>query len=305
MTTAIDLFAGGGGFTEGAQAAGVKVLWAANHWPMAVAVHAHNHPGVAHACQDLQQANFFDCPDHDITLASPACQGHSLARGKDQPHHDAVRSTAWAVVSAAEAKRAPVLVVENVPEFLTWELYPVWRLALERLGYAISENVVDSANYGVPQHRVRAFVVATRSKAPFQLRNPRRAHDPIGNHIEWDFPKWSPINKPGRSQATLDRIASGRAAYGDRFVAPYYGSGSGQTGRSLDRPIGTVTTRDRWLLVDGDNMRMLNVAEYKAAMGFRSSFQLPVARKWAIHLLGNAVCPPVVTEILRQVRAAA
>ncbi|MNJ25809.1 hypothetical protein D3C77_202660 [compost metagenome] len=36
MTTAIDLFAGLGGWSTGARAAGVQVLWAANHWPKAV-----------------------------------------------------------------------------------------------------------------------------------------------------------------------------------------------------------------------------------------------------------------------------
>lgn len=33
MTTAIDLFAGLGGWSTGARMAGVDVLWAANHWP--------------------------------------------------------------------------------------------------------------------------------------------------------------------------------------------------------------------------------------------------------------------------------
>lgn len=32
---AIDLFAGAGGFTEGADLAGVSVVWAANHWDLA------------------------------------------------------------------------------------------------------------------------------------------------------------------------------------------------------------------------------------------------------------------------------
>lgn len=57
MTTAIDLFAGLGGWSTGARAAGVQVLWAANHWPEAVKWHAANHKDTDHICQDLHQAN--------------------------------------------------------------------------------------------------------------------------------------------------------------------------------------------------------------------------------------------------------
>jgi DNA (cytosine-5)-methyltransferase 1 len=138
---AIDLFAGAGGFSEGARMAGVRVAWAANHWPQAVEFHSLNHPDTAHSCQDLQQADWRAVPRHDIMLASPACQGHSLARGKDRPHHDALRSTAWAVVACAEYHRSPVILVENVPEFRQWVLYPAWCSALYRLGYAPLQQI--------------------------------------------------------------------------------------------------------------------------------------------------------------------
>jgi DNA (cytosine-5)-methyltransferase 1 len=95
----VDLFAGLGGFSTGATQAGARVVWAANHWRAAVDLHAANHPGTEHACQDLHQTDWSTVPAHDILLASPACQGHSHARGKERPHHDAQRSTAWAVVS--------------------------------------------------------------------------------------------------------------------------------------------------------------------------------------------------------------
>lgn len=39
MTTAVDLFAGAGGFTRGATDVGVLVAWAANHWAAAVETH--------------------------------------------------------------------------------------------------------------------------------------------------------------------------------------------------------------------------------------------------------------------------
>jgi len=66
----------------------------------------------------------------------------------------------------------------------------------------------------------------------------------------------------------LQRVANGRRSCGDRFIVPYYGSGSGTTGRSLDRPLGTITTLDRWAPVDGDRMRMLRADECRAAMDF-------------------------------------
>lgn len=301
----IDLFAGAGGFTEGATMAGVRIVYAANHWPLAVTYHSQNHPHARHDCQDVQQADWRDVPAHDVQLASPACQGHSKARGKERPHHDGLRSTAWAVVSCAEYHRSEAVVVENVPDFMKWALYPVWCDAMRRLGYAIAPHIIDAADHGVPQHRERLFLVCTRSKNPIQLDLPKRPHRAIGDVIEWDAYPWTPIDKPGRSAATLRRIEAGRAEFGARFVAPYYSSGSGLTGRSIDRPIGTITTCDRWAVIDGDRMRMLQVSEAKAAMGFRRDYVLPATKKAAMHMLGNAVCPQVAADVLDALRLAA
>ena len=295
---AIDLFAGLGGFTQGATQAGVEVVWAANHWQAAVDFHSANHPHTTHSCQDLHQANWMDVPKHDLLLASPSCQGFSPARGTDRPHHDAARSTAWAVVSCAEYHRPEFAIIENVPGFLTWSLYPAWKQAMELLGYSLSVNTIDAADFGVPQHRVRVFIVLSRSKTPFKLNLPKVAHTPVRSCLDLDGWNWSPI--AGHCEATVKRAARGRADHGELFVMPYYGQGYGETGRSLDRPLGTVTTRDRWALVRGDQMRMIQAPEYRAIMGFPDSYQLPSSRKLAIHLLGNAVCPPVPAEIIRQ-----
>lgn len=302
---AIDLFSGAGGFTEGAIMAGCSVVWAGNHWPLACEYHARNHPETEHACQDLQQADWRTVPTHDLMLAAPACQGHSPARGKEKPHHDALRSTAWAVVACAEYHRSPFIVVENVPAFERWALYPAWCDAMRLLGYAIAPYIIDAADHGVPQHRKRLFLVCTRSAAPIGLDLSLRDHKPIRDVIEWDAPGWSRIDKPGRSANTLARIAAGRRAFGDRFVAPYYGNGSGLTGRSIDRPIGTITTVDRWAIIDGDRMRMLHPREAKRACGFRPTFALPLNRRSAMHLLGNAVMPPAAADLLRALRRAA
>ena len=302
---AIDLFAGAGGFTTGAEAAGVRVVWAANHWQAAVHIHAANHPHVQHSCQDLHQANWQQVPPHDVLLASPACTGHTNARGKDRPHHDAARATAWAVVSCAEAHRPAFVLVENVPEFMGWSLYPSWLDAMHRLGYSVAEHVVDAADFGVPQHRVRLILLCTRSRARLQLETPRLSHVAASSVIDWQSGRWSDVSKAGRSLKTLARIEHGRSRHGQRFVAPYYKSGSGLSGRSIDRPLGTLTTRARWAVVDGTRMRMLTVDEERAFMAFPAGYQLPANVALAKHMLGNAVPPPIPEWFLRRIQEVA
>ncbi|AOM00839.1 DNA cytosine methyltransferase [Cobetia marina] len=301
----IDLFAGAGGFSTGASMAGCNVAWAANHWPDAVEWHSRNHPDAAHICQDLHQADWSQVPAHDLMLASPCCQGHSKARGKasGNPLHDASRSTAWAVVSAAEYHRPPAILVENVPEFLDWQLYRPWVLAMQALGYAVSPHMVDAADLGAPQNRIRMFLVLTQSVQPLKLNLPTLDHLPAASFIDFEGGRWQPIEKPGRAAATLERVRAGRATHGDRFLISYYGNT--KTGRSLDRPIGTITTRDRWAIIDGDRMRMLSRWECRSAMSFPDTYQLPDNHRLAVHLLGNAVCPTPVSHIIKALQQAA
>lgn len=299
-TTAIDLFAGGGGLTEGAEAAGIDVQWAANHNPIATKYHKLNHPRTEVVCQDLQLANFLDAPKTDIMLAAPCCQGHTPASGKksNSPSHDKSRNTAMCVVTAAEVHRHKAIFVENVPELRKWALYPAWLHAMGLLGYSVAEHVVDAADYGVPQHRERLLLVCTRSKTPLYLAPEKQPHIPVSTIIEWEEHKWAKV--ADKVLATRQRAAAGRARFGDTFIMPYYGSGSGKTGRSLDRPVGTITTIDRWALVRGDEIRVFQPSENRAAMSFRPDFILPPVKRQATHMLGNAVPPKLATAFLNE-----
>lgn len=72
--TSKDLFAGLCGFGLGTQMAGGKVLWAANHWPLAVQYGSLNHPCTEYVCQDLSQADWRDTPDTDLATGAPAAR---------------------------------------------------------------------------------------------------------------------------------------------------------------------------------------------------------------------------------------
>ncbi len=301
---AIDIFAGAGGWSTGASLAGVHVAGAINHWPVAVASHTANHPGARHWCEDTLRVDPRDLPQHDILLASPACQGHSPARGVDRPHHDAMRATAWCVVRFAEACAPRWIAVENVPGFMTWACYPAWKLALEALGYRLAEYILDAADFGVPQERRRVFVVGERgaNRAP-RIESPNLPRMPASSFLRLDNGPWSPV--AGHAPKTLARVAAAQRSYGPDVLTPYYGSGSGLTGRPLSRPIGTITTRDRYALVRGDRMRMLSVAEQRAAMGFPVDYALTGTRREQVMQLGNAVVPTVARAVIEQMLGAA
>jgi DNA (cytosine-5)-methyltransferase 1 len=291
-----DLFAGWGGFSLGAEMAGAEVVWAANHWKMAVDAHAANVPGAKHLCQDLNQANFYDVPDIDILLAAPACQGHSSAsQPKRRRFHDALRSTAWAVVSCADAKEPDVIVVENVLPFKSWRLYPAWRSALEALGYSLEEHVLTASHHGVAQRRRRLFVVASRSRHPLDLTFTKQAEPAIGPLLELDGPqRWKPWR--GASDSVRRRIRRGRSNHGSRFLTQHVTGHPGE-------PIRTVTTQDQWAVVDGDRYRPLTVRETARAMGFPDDYTFPsvATRGQLMRGLGNAVCPPVARDIMRAI----
>ncbi|KZX58069.1 DNA methyltransferase [Halioglobus sp. HI00S01] len=304
----VDLFAGFGGNAEGAKNCGLNVVFAANHDPMVVDVHTANHPETIHACQDLQQMDWALVPDHHVLLASPCCQGFTNARGREgdrKAHYHRSRSTAFAPLSCAEYHSSEIVYLECVPELLDWTLFPQWVDMWEALGYSVATFLLDAADFGVPQHRERVYIICTRSKNPIELTFAKQDHVGFIDIYEEDSAAWSPINKPGRSKKTLRRIENGRARFGDFFLAPYYSSGSGLTGRDINRPLGTVTCKDRWSIINGDQMRMVSVPEYRRAMGFPADMILPSKKADAVHGLGNATCPKVVTEVLTAVLKAA
>lgn len=298
---AVDLFAGFGGFTAGAEMAGAEVVWAANHWPIAVEVHSANHPNVEHVLQDLQQADWSSLPKYDLLLAAPACQGHSEAsQPKRRPYHDAMRSTAWAVVACAEATRPRAILVENVPAFQRWTLFDVWLSALAKLGYKTRVQTILASRCGVPQRRERVIITATlrRAVSVVDLNTPEPAFEQC---LDPSASGWRPIDEAGADARERMKAASKRH---HRCLVQHV---TGHRGILLSEPIRTITTKMSWCLVDGDAYRWLTPRELARGMGFPDSYVLPdtIAPVHLVKGLGNAIPPQVAGTAIRQVMAAA
>jgi DNA (cytosine-5)-methyltransferase 1 len=320
--SAIDLFAGAGGFTTGATKAGVSVIWAANHNLDAVTAHAKNHPDTVHSCQDLQLADWTKVPNHDILLASPCCQGHSRAKGKTKDwNHAKSRQTAWCVHECIARKRPLAAVVENVPEFQAWNesddkalkgsVYRTWIDLIQNIGpgYHFSSIILDAADLGVPQNRERLFMVFLRAdvaKAPLEFVYPSVKHVPYKRIMRRDKgPGWSLVrDNCEATQAFVKRMSRKVFPVGEKFLLPYFGSNrTVGKARSINRPLGTVTKKDRYSLISEDHkwMRMLTLDEYRQAMGFPKGYILDPRKTYALEQLGNAVVPAAAEWVVGKV----
>jgi DNA (cytosine-5)-methyltransferase 1 len=172
--TVTDLFCGAGGSSLGAKKAGLEVEIASNHWKLAVETHASNFPDTEHDCADVSQVHPRRYRSTDILIASPECTTHSPAGGSRRlvPQRDlfkpaieddsAIRSraTAFDVVKFAAFHRYRIIIVENVFEFVRWELFHDWLQMFATMGY---EHRVVSINsmfcHPTPQSRDRVYVV--------------------------------------------------------------------------------------------------------------------------------------------------
>ena len=313
----VDIFCGAGGSSAGARAAGVEIVAGVDMCPTATATFAANFPAahvVTSRLEDLPMDDFRErVGPIDLLLASPECRNHTCAKGST-PRNEASRATAMQLVRYARLLRPRWLVLENVVYMRPWSRYQELKSSLQGLDYHLSEYTLDASEFGVPQARRRLFLVGDRERRPSEAPQihdgPRKVVrsilDPAGT---WNT---SPLRCPRRAQATLERAQRGFGALGEQtsFLLVYYGSDGSGGWQSLDRPLRTVTTIDRFALVepsdDEATIRMLQVPELKRAMGFESGFDFAVGtRRDRIRLLGNGVCPPVMEAVVRSLVAAA
>lgn len=166
--TIVDLFAGAGGLTLGFVRAGFEPVFAVDIDASAAETHAAN----------------FDCPTHvgpieglesfpraDVVIGGPPCQGFSpLGRSGDGKARESLNRLWREYVRALKQVKPQIFVMENVPEFLRSQQFKTFLSTCGRdedlRGYRIEHRVLNAADFGVPQKRRRAIVIASRNGAP-------------------------------------------------------------------------------------------------------------------------------------------
>lgn len=309
----IDLFCGAGGSSQGATDAGVRMVGAVDNWDIATGTYAANFPSakgnvVTATLDDETGAELFRSVGKvDLLIASPECTHHSLARG-NRPRCEISRRSGWFVVRFIEDLDPEFIVMENVSMMRHWEGYrDLYETLEKRHGFKLRAQILDAADFGVPQSRKRLFIFGAKRQRPPEIRPAARRHKPASAILD-PVGRWpaGPVNNGRRAKATLERVnhAIGELGKGQDFLTVYYGSDKAGGYQTLDRPLRTLTTLDRFGLVRWEGrtptLRMLQVPELKRAMGLPGDFILNHGtRRDRIKLLGNGVCPPVMRAVVR------
>jgi DNA (cytosine-5)-methyltransferase 1 len=277
----IDCFAGGGGTSHGIElATGRSPHVALNHCGEALKMHAANHPRTKHVQEDVWRRKPQDLArGKPVGLAtfSPDCRHFSVALGGAKRSRR-VRALAWSVVWHVKAYRPRIIIVENVREFTTWgplladgqpdplkngNTFKAWVRALKREGYVVEWRVLDAADYGVPTHRRRLFIIARNDGEPICWPEPthaapkdlaerplifagRKPHRTAAECIDWSLPCPSIFDRQRPlAEATLRRIALGVKRYvldsPRPFLVTINHGGAWFRDQDLGEPMGVVT----------------------------------------------------------------
>jgi DNA (cytosine-5)-methyltransferase 1 len=166
----IDLFAGCGGMTRGFLDSGAyEPILAVEFDADAAATYAANFGGTHVLAAPIETVQHF--PEADVVIGGPPCQGFSPL------NRDGVgleRRALWReYLRALRESGASAFVMENVPELLRSPEYEMFTRAVREIGFQVEGDVLNAADYGVPQRRRRAIVIGMRGRA---VRWPRPTH---------------------------------------------------------------------------------------------------------------------------------
>ncbi|MCW3791484.1 DNA cytosine methyltransferase [Paenibacillus sp. LS1] len=170
--TAIDLFAGCGGLTQGLKQAGVDVASAVEINRSAARAYQMNHPETVLIEQDICNVSVNEIlnvtPDKKINLVvgCPPCQGFSSVRTRNKGNiiDDDRNKLILEFLRIVEGIRPEFIMMENVPGIVNYINFDKTVNRLIEIGYKLDYKIVNVEDYGVPQRRKRLVLLGSLSK---------------------------------------------------------------------------------------------------------------------------------------------
>lgn len=178
--SAIDLFSGGGGLSQGLVQAGYDVVAAVELDSNAVSTYEQNHSKTKVITHDIRLVsaksleNLLQGQELDLLAACPPCQGFSSLTSANKVE-DPRNSLIMEVGRLVKELKPKTIMIENVPGLMTKGngYLKAFLKTLDEEGYEYSYEVLQVADYGVPQFRKRFVLLAGLG---FNIQIPESTH---------------------------------------------------------------------------------------------------------------------------------
>ena len=174
LFSVVSTFAGGGGSSIGYKLAGGKVVLANEMSEEAVKIYKRNHPDTVVIHDDIKNVGGgkIDLVDVDVLDGSPPCVTFSVARAKKRTpiqEESVTENLVLDYIRVAQEILPKVCVIENVRQFKSAPVFEETIQQLRDVGYLVNHKVLNSVDYGVPQIRLRLFILAIRKDIAAKL----------------------------------------------------------------------------------------------------------------------------------------
>lgn len=291
----LSLFSGAGGLDLGLRQAGLEVVWANDIDRDAAATYRRNLGAVIHL-GDIRTQDLSALPGCDVVVGGFPCQGFSLANLRR--HADDERNTLYRAFRDVVAQcHPPFFVAENVRGLLSLDHGAALRQIVadfEALGYQVSVNLVNMADYGVPQCRRRVIIVGEQSRL-----------SPISPHLVLPSPTHSRDGARGERWVTMRQALEHFPPPGPECGIPnHIGSSyhiaprnfTGHRSTLPDQPSPTILARGNGgggvvAIPHYNGQRRLTIRESAAIQTFPDSFVFEGGMNSCYRQIGNAVPP--------------
>ncbi len=351
----LELFSGAGGLATGLSLAGFEHVALVERNKHASATLRQNFDSEKVFRGDIKDFDFSRFDSVDLVAGGPPCQPFSLG-GKHRADQD-VRDLFPQAIKAIETLAPRAFIFENVKgllrasfadyfEYIRLRLtypgairdVPDWKqhlLELRKLQhqtysgltYDVYFSLLNAADYGVPQHRERVFIVGLRSDLDLNWSFPKPTHS--REQLLWDMnvtgDYWKRHNLPPISNPQVPReignlrpwmtirdalkdVPDPQSIQGtpDHVFRDGARSYPGHTGSSLDWVSKTIKAGDHgvpggenMIRFENGNVRYFTVFEAKKIQTFPDHYQIEGAWTEAMRQIGNAV-PVKLAQVLGQ-----
>ncbi len=188
----VSLFSGAGGLDLGFIMAGHEIIWANDLYEDAVRTYEKN-IGNHIVLKDIHDIPSEDIPECDIVIGGFPCQGFSVANTKR--HVGDERNELYKqLIRVIKCKHPKFFLAENVKGLTNLAKGEVFKMILsdfEELGYRVKYKILNAADYGVPQTRLRVIIIGVRNDIDWNYEFPQPTNSKNGTD---GLPAWVSVS---------------------------------------------------------------------------------------------------------------